>query len=157
MNRNPNLPVMDQLIKGRIYKIECRNLACGVWNGVNGFTGIRTKFGSRFLFTEYHWDYSEHIGTVYNAEDTGVDIPNDLDLKEDLGVKDQTTDKWLERKFVDNHFDGWYYADTGEKAENVKPVGIHNKELFNFLNNYQQQNKNYLDTYIGEEVKRCDV
>ena len=47
---------MEQCVKGRVYKLWCRNLSIGVYDGKEGFIGIRTKFGSRYLDTEYHWD-----------------------------------------------------------------------------------------------------
>lgn len=70
------LPSPEQLIKGRVYKLECRNLSFGVWDGVSGFIGVRTKFGSQFLDTEDHWNINQ--GTVRGAEDTGIDIPSEV-------------------------------------------------------------------------------
>jgi hypothetical protein len=56
---------MDQCKHGVVYKIHSRNLSFGVFNNEdNGFIGIRLKFDSRFLFTEYHWDGSKSFGTV---------------------------------------------------------------------------------------------
>lgn len=79
--RSPNLPDMKNLIKGRVYKIHCRNLNYGVWDGKEGFIGIRTKFGNEFLFTELHWDASECFGTVMDAEDTNIDYNGSIDYK----------------------------------------------------------------------------
>jgi hypothetical protein len=157
MRRNPNLPKMEELIKGRIYKLECRNLLCGVWNGVNAFIGIRHKWGDEFLDTEYHWDFDDHYGTVENAEDTNHDIPKDFVLDTDLGIKDNITGEWIERKWDENNkFVGWYYIEDNEIATNVRPVGIPNKELFNYLKNYIDKNYEYLQYYIGEkEIRRC--
>lgn len=48
-----------------LYKIFSRNLRLGVFNAQSkGFIGIRTKFGYRYLFTEYHYDFGAPFGTV---------------------------------------------------------------------------------------------
>jgi hypothetical protein len=73
--RDPKLPEMSELIKGRIYKIDARNFSYGAWNGKDSFIGIREKFGSRFLDEEMHWDADKNFGTVEAVEeDTGVDV-----------------------------------------------------------------------------------
>lgn len=46
----------DECQRGWLYDIRSRNLALGVYDGKGGFVGIREKFGSEYLFTEYHWD-----------------------------------------------------------------------------------------------------
>ncbi|HYM79098.1 MAG TPA: hypothetical protein VE377_24195 [Candidatus Dormibacteraeota bacterium] len=55
------IPV-NELVKGKVYRLNSRGLSCGVWNGEEGFVGIRTKFGNRFLDKEIHWDLSDHSG-----------------------------------------------------------------------------------------------
>lgn len=67
---------MDQCIKGRLYRIGCRNLSLGVYDGNEGFVGIRHKFNSRFLDTEYHFDQGPPYGTVHTVMDTKIDVPN---------------------------------------------------------------------------------
>jgi hypothetical protein len=43
-----------------------RNLDAGVYDAVQrGFIGIRTKFGSRFLDIEYHYDDDAERGTAH--------------------------------------------------------------------------------------------
>ena len=67
----PSLGVipMAQCIPRRVYQIRCRNLSFGVWNGKEspwaGFIGIREKFGSEYLFTEYHCDTGAPHGTLH--------------------------------------------------------------------------------------------
>jgi hypothetical protein len=62
------IPV-EECKPGFLYKIASRNLAIGVFNPLdNGFIGIRTKFGHRYLFTEYHWDTGAPFGTVKPVE-----------------------------------------------------------------------------------------
>lgn len=71
--KGPKVP-MGECVKGRVYEIRCRNLLFGVYDGEGGFIGIRTKFGSRYLFTEYHWDKGPPFGTVMGHKDTGIDV-----------------------------------------------------------------------------------
>jgi hypothetical protein len=50
---------LDQCEHGWLYYIKAR------FNGPKKeFIGIRTKFGSRYLFGEYHWDTGPPHGTV---------------------------------------------------------------------------------------------
>lgn len=69
------LPAMEDLEAGRVYYIRCRNLFVGVWNPeTRGFIGIREKFGSKYLFTEFHYDADPHVGTVNAAEPMDIHI-----------------------------------------------------------------------------------
>lgn len=57
---------LEQCRHGYLYQIHCRNLSLGIFNkNTNGFIGIRTKFGDRYLFTEYHYDTGAPFGTVH--------------------------------------------------------------------------------------------
>lgn len=63
-----DIPIYD-LEHGRIYKLRSRNLVVGVWDEkAQGFIGLREKFGSRYLFTELHWDAHEFYGTAVALE-----------------------------------------------------------------------------------------
>ena len=71
------IPILD-LVRGHVYRLRCRNLALGVYEG-EGFTGVRTKFNSQFLDTEDHWDAGDgQHGTVKEMEDAGVVVPQVL-------------------------------------------------------------------------------
>jgi hypothetical protein len=100
---NPRVPI-DKCISRRLYKLGCRNLTYGVYDGNEGFIGIRQKFKHRFLFTEYHWDQGPPWGTVHTVVDTGIDLPEDIELREtiDVGEHSFTTYKplfeWLEKQ-----------------------------------------------------------
>lgn len=50
--------------EGFVYRIHSRNLKLGVFHSKGAFLGIREKFGSRYLFDEYHWDQGPPFGTV---------------------------------------------------------------------------------------------
>lgn len=132
--RSDTLPIMDNLITGRVYKIRSRNLSVGVWNGRDGFIGIRSKFGDRYLFTEYHYDASETYGTVYDAEDLGIDVPKNISLRTTLGSIDYTTKRPVAFDTpVSDGGKGWYFIDTGEPSEEIRSVSVNNKALLNFL------------------------
>lgn len=50
--------------KGFVYLIHARNFFIGLFDGKEGFIGIREKFGDKFLFKEYHWNNKDNDGTV---------------------------------------------------------------------------------------------
>lgn len=135
----PRVPI-DACIQGRLYKINCRNLSLGVYDGNQGFIGIRQKFNSKFLFTEYHWDQGPPHGTVFGVVDTGIDLPEHIALTESPGTIDKSTGRWVKfDKPVDDGGKGWYFADTGEASKDIHPVGKSNTELFDWL--MEQSNK----------------
>lgn len=75
-------PKLEDCVPRRLYHVGCRNLTYAVYNGDGGFIGIRVKWKSRYLFTELHWDKCESFGTVHTAIDTGIDLPDHIELKE---------------------------------------------------------------------------
>ena len=77
------IPLKD-CVQGGLYKIDSRNLDIGIFNKESEeFIGIRTKFGDRYLFTEYHWDTGAPYGTVKPVELLEM-YPNDLDENEEM-------------------------------------------------------------------------
>lgn len=63
------IPLSECFI-GKVYKLRSRNLKYGVYVGNGSFVGIRAKWGSRFLDTEYHWDWGDgKSGTVKAMEE----------------------------------------------------------------------------------------
>jgi hypothetical protein len=142
MRRSENLPKIEDCIKGRVYKIRCRNLSYGVWNGRDGFIGIRLKFHDRYLFTEYHYDTGAPFGTVWSAIDTGTDVPKHIRLVENLETIDYKTKRPMH--FVKENEDGtgwWYFSDTNERGPKpgADPYSPMNKELFDFLDDIGKQ------------------
>jgi hypothetical protein len=50
---------------GFLYYIHARNANAGIFSAAtSGFVISRKKFGANYLFTEYHWDSGEPLGTV---------------------------------------------------------------------------------------------
>lgn len=123
-------------IRGRVYRLHSRNLERGVYDGEQGFIGLRTKFGHVYLATEYHWETGAPHGTASPEADLGLDVPADVPLSDLLpGSVDPLTGRPV-------RFDrpkvyggrGWYFDDTNEDGPGdlygtVRP----NTKLFEFL------------------------
>lgn len=110
MHPRDNRIKLEDCQHGKLYKLHARNIKIGVWCAeTQSFIGIRTKFGSRFLDDEHHWDAPE-FATASPLEIIG-EIPSDividknyygsdiifqwLDAKEkELGFSDEATEKW---------------------------------------------------------------
>jgi hypothetical protein len=84
----PNIEIAD-LKPGYLYRLNARNIRIGVWNpathgGRGSFIGIRTKFNSRFLDTELHYDADPNFGTATPTEEL-ADCPIQ-NINHDLGL-----------------------------------------------------------------------
>lgn len=56
---------MNECKGGYLYEVECRNGRVGIYNAKQkGFIISRHKFGSNFVFIEFHWDTGEPHGTA---------------------------------------------------------------------------------------------
>ena len=169
MRRTTCLPKMEDLIIGRVYHIHSRNLGYAIWNGSNGFIGIRTKFGDRFLDTEYHWDFCQHHGTVSHARDIGIDLPKDILLQERLGLWDKKTDRFVENVNDENgeHLhgdpsDSWLYQYVDTKEQITVPYSEQriywkgNDKLLKFLKNIEETRNEDEDYEITLKERRED-
>src|SRR5437870_3049538 len=65
--------------KRYLYRIDSRNLSIGVYDGDGEFIGIRSKFETRYLFPELHYDLGPPHGTVFPITELGP-IPDNLKL-----------------------------------------------------------------------------
>lgn len=101
---------LGELQRGTVYRLQSRNLACGVWNAKDGFIGIRTKFGGRFLDMEIHWDLSQTIGTAQALEALGT-IPESISLDISLGTECGNCHKPV--NYVERHTEHQGQAATG--------------------------------------------
>ena len=128
---------LSECKKRRVYKLHSRNLSFGVFDGDTGFIGIRTKFGSRFLDTEYHWDTGSPFGTAHPEEDTGIDVPEEIILhvhENEGNPVDKITGRDVAfNKPITDGGKGWFFKDTGESSMNIFPIIFNNKRLFEFL------------------------
>lgn len=133
---------MDQCVPRHAYEIKSRNLIVGVYDGNEGFVGIREKMGSEYLFTEYHWDQGPLFGTVHPIKDLGQvwdgDLRDYLETRCSSCGQMSTYVEWLEGE-EGNGFSGrWCHInEAGEvidvDCEKIRPSAIHNTDLFQWL------------------------
>ncbi len=94
---------------GHVYSLHSRNLAIGVYDGANGFIGIREKFGQRYLFTEYHYDQGAPFGTVRPIREIAI-LPPDIEPVERMSHPYGEVTQWGRR-------DSW-----ARRGEEIVPV-----------------------------------
>jgi hypothetical protein len=124
---------LEDCEKGYIYKISSRNLRLGVYDGNQGFIGIREKFDTLYLFTEFHYDQGPPYGTVFPMTKL-TPLTEGIQLRESLDTVDEVTGRKVEFDFpIPQGGRGWYFADTGESDREIKPVSPTNKDLFSHL------------------------
>jgi len=150
--RDPDLPVISKCIKGRVYKLSCRNLHYGVFDGEEGFIGIRTKWGEQFLFTEFHWDQGAPHGTVRHAIDLGIDLPKDIEPSTHLGTIDDITKKPVER-IEDGR--AWRFIGEKERDIAIQAMAVPNPGLSGFLEEVARDHSEREDT-VKVKVKPRD-
>ena len=126
------IPVYE-LAHGAVYRIHARNFSIGMWDqNAKGFIGVREKFGSRFLFTEYHWDIGGSVGTVKPVEML-IDRDFDYTVTADFGpVCEGHT---MEVRYLD-HISEWRHVKNGMPFETCtapSPYYIQNQKLFEYL------------------------
>lgn len=137
-------PTKDKLIKGRIYRLQSRNLHFGVYLGGANFTycflGIREKLGARYLFQEHGHDDPAQ-GTVRSWIDTGIEVPSDIELTDDLGTVDQITGRPVDFNRKPSEREGWYFVDTKEYSHDIVATRVSNSKLFDFMLEVELQDK----------------
>lgn len=135
------VPLKD-CVHGRLYKLHCRNLLYGVFNEKNnGFIGIREKFGSEYLFTEYHHETGAPFGTVFGVIDTEIDlqIRGGYEVKENMPSACCKTGRPVEfrRDEPDNPKNGkgkWFFTGTDDQIdEDAYSVLYMYQPLFDWL------------------------
>jgi len=119
-----------------LYRLNSRNLGLGVFNKkTSGFVGIREKFGARYLATEYHYDTGAPYGTARPLEEL-EEAPADLEIVDLLkGSVDGVTARMVafDHTIVNGGKRGWYFIDTGEVDEKIRPYAISNTGLKEWL------------------------
>lgn len=145
MNPKPFIP-LDACKERRLYRIRSRNLRLGVFRErTGGFLGLREKFGSIFVFEEFHWDTGEPFGTVQPVEELPESLPDSIVLEDSLGSMCGTCEADIEYR---NYPDGprprtlggttitcageWHHTTTPDCAH---PYGANrdNQPLFDWL------------------------
>jgi hypothetical protein len=89
---------------GYLYEIECRNLRIGVYNeNTKSFYGIRTKFSSRFIDDEYHWDLGSPYGTCKPVKELEVcPIPFEGEIPPVLEEYKEYMSKWRHQNLTNS-------------------------------------------------------
>jgi hypothetical protein len=129
------IPLTD-CVDRRLYRIQSRNLTVGVYRAdVRGFVGIRTKFGSRYLFTEYHWDTGEPFGTVKPVEDAGESVPDGMRTEDDLGTACSACGRpaAFDHEAMKAGMKGWNHADKSPRCEGMGGQAVPNDALFAWI------------------------
>jgi len=136
MNRHPDTIPLDKCKARYLYRIRARNFDLGVYDGNEGFIGIRTKFGSRYLFTEYHWDQGPPYGTVCPLREHQSCLPEGIELTESLGSFDENTGRPVAfDRPIAKGGRGWYFTDTDEASQEIRAYRAGNPALFKWLGN----------------------
>jgi len=152
------IPINECVDRGA-YEMRSRNLHIGVFSIKDGgFIGIREKFRSLYLFTEYHYDNGPPFGTVRPTKKIG-DLPADIENEENM--RHEHGDSWVKEKsngkiravarrnlreneeihgrrqgFVDE------YVDTGKRlSDDIYPHLRENKKLFDYLKKLKNNDK----------------
>lgn len=141
----------DQCKHGYTYRIHSRNLSCGVYDSkTGGFAGIREKFGSFYLFTEFHRDNGPPYGTVAPIKE--IEKCPVADIRDHLDTLCSNCQKRCEWKKTDpeKHTGVWYHLEEGD-CKDVRPYGPQNEPLYEYLEGIEMK--------VSREVvvEECDA
>jgi len=137
MRRQEDTIPLEECIDRHIYKLRSRNLSLGVFNTHRkGFIGIRQKFESRYLFTEFYYDLG-NFGTAYPIKDFGLLPDNRILLKENY----PSCCFWCGYPIKKGTNEGiWKHLIEGTCEEKVRAMGGFNySPLFNFLEDFDEE------------------
>lgn len=129
-----------------VYVVRARNIQFGVFNqGVNGFVGLRTKFGSRFLATEFHDETGAPHGTCFPVQEIEF-VPDDLMVLDLLpGTLDWNTKRRIVR---DDEAGKWKFEDTGKFCEKASPTAINNDALCNWMKAKEEEYRKKYEEWL---------
>jgi hypothetical protein len=134
-----------------LYRIRSRNLLLGVFReATGGFLGIREKFGSRFVFEEYHYDNGPPFGTVRPEEELQETLPEAIQNREGLGTACSVCGKPTEShetREAGKIIHGWWAHVDGTKCEDMHGVHVSNAALFTWLEAMEKK-------YVPENAER---
>lgn len=125
----------NECLHRHVYHINSRNLRLGIYNEANGgFYGIRTKFGDKFIFCEYHWDNGPPYGTVKPLTLIPASLSKTVEVSENLPQVfcihcQQPLKEEHDSVYKHEHLSGVPCA-AGERVHGNHRM---NSELYNFL------------------------
>lgn len=133
---------LDECKDRTLYRIHSRNMDLGIFNKTTKrFVGIREKFGDYFLFAEDHYDTGAPFGTVHPKKELEP-MPEGMNIEERLGAIDEKTGRTVDfDKPISEGGRGWYFVDTDEASEEIRPVSVQNDELFNWIKEKEEKYK----------------
>jgi hypothetical protein len=133
------IPLTECKVRG-VYRLRSRNLGVGVFDGNNGFIGIRTKFTDRYLDTEYHWDQGPPFGTA-RPEKLLCTLPPGIDLREvnpsecsACGVATTFIEHVYYTLVAEYRPTGYWVHTTQTDCDDPRPCRRMYQPLFDFLN-----------------------
>jgi hypothetical protein len=138
MESEETISMHDCVTRG-VYQVTSRNLSVAVYDGSQGFIGIREKFGNRYLFTEYHWDSGAPFGTV-RPHHLIATLPDQIALREHekpvcSSCKAEMT---FDRDSTGLH-GTWFHADSGTaKCLDGIPTSHVYQPLFAYLTDIEE-------------------
>ena len=121
---------------GTIYKVHAHNFSVAVYAGDGGFIGIRTKFGNRFLDTEFEWTTSSSFGTA-RAEEAIGKVPSTIKLVTSLGSECEKCGKLTNFDMSRPERLRWQHDDGTTMCEKAWSISIPNRELFSIIEETQ--------------------
>lgn len=131
------------------YRIHSRNLTLGVYRAeTGGFLGLREKFGSIYVFEEYHWDNGPPYGTVHPIEALPEVLPSEIQLVDGLGSECNRCNvscdyiRWedgCEREVNGQMVPGLWKHLAPTECKEVYPVGVSNKALHEWLETMEKK------------------
>lgn len=125
---------LSECVDRCLYRIRSRNLTLGVFRqATGGFIGIRTKFGHRYLFEEYHNETSMHSGTV-SPQELIRELPSDIVCSTSRPIHDYKSGRPV--RFdgpIKQGGRGWVFLDTDTPDANIEPRSDQNLPLLAFL------------------------
>lgn len=133
---------LHECYKGYVYKLNSRNLSYGVFDGQDGFIGIREKFDSKFLFKEYHYD-SPAFATAKPILQIEK-IPGWIEIREQLATVCGDCGRLIKAIPIgDTPIPvKWEHVPLGNINVDysncrIHPVSLENSYLFDFLKKYE--------------------
>jgi len=123
---------------GFAYKITSRNLTIGVFNAdTRGFVGIREKFGSEYLFTEFHFDTGAPHGTASPFLEIEKCPIEDLRAAFETVCSVCRQHVAFVRNVPEDGYGEWLH--NGTRCDNGSPYAPQNDALFGYLKNVHER------------------